>query len=54
MTDENQLTVDLKTAIRKSVNEVCEIYNIEESNIDYELKLKIVFPIKDEIIKSKE
>ena len=54
MADDNQLTADLKEAIRKSVNEVCEKHDIEESNIDYELKLKLTFPIQDEIIKTKE
>jgi len=54
MADDNQLIADLKQAIRKSVNEVCDQHNIEESNIDYDLKLKLTFPIQDEVIKTKE
>jgi len=54
MADENQLTADLKESIRQSVNKVCNKHNIDESSIDYDLKLKITFPIQDEIIIKEE
>ena len=50
MPDIDKLQIDLKDAIRKEVIKICSQHGIDDSNIEYQLDLKVLYQIKDEIV----